>query len=86
MVPAEGATGGHGAVRERLCTCMEHHTALSVSYSPLIVKVADGTSETLSYQPPKQEVLTQSTSLSEMFLSFATDEVLNTWWSGNTKF
>lgn len=36
-------------------TCMDHHTALSVSYSPLMVKVVDSTSETLSYQPPKQE-------------------------------
>lgn len=59
-------------------------TALSASYSPLMVKVAGGTSETLSYQPPKQEVLTQSTALSKMLLSFATGEVLNVWWSGDT--
>lgn len=67
MVPAEEAAGGHGAVRERLCTCTEHHTALPVSYSPLMVKVAGGTSESLSYQQAKK-VLTQSTSLAEMLL------------------
>lgn len=34
--------------------------------------------------PKTKEELTQSTSLAEMLLSFATGKVLNMWWSGNT--
>lgn len=46
-VPMVGAAGSHEAVRQWIWTCIEHHTALPLSYSPLMVKIAGGTSETL---------------------------------------